>query len=35
MSLRGEIFNEDIELSSDLDEIYKKLEDKNIEDLNY
>jgi hypothetical protein len=30
---KGEIFNEDIELSSDLDEIYKKLEDKNIEDL--
>ena len=24
---KGEIFNEDIELSSDLDEIYKKLED--------
>jgi len=29
---KGEIFNEDLELSSDLDEIYKFLEAKNIED---
>jgi len=29
---KGEIFDEDIEFSSDLDEIYKQLEAKNIED---
>ena len=30
---KGEIFDEDIEFSSDLDEIYKLLETKNIDDL--